>query len=711
MRPIKILFGACLVLLLVVVGLPQRNVTAWASTRTAEVSWATTTDGVWVSDELEAPVTLVGLSWAEGEPESVSVRFKARGQWGPWTPIPIEADHGPDPNTAEGRNQSQATDSIWVGESDAVQFMATGEEVAGAEATLIDTTNRTKPLSKRLTDLFTPTVDQADGAPNQPAIHPRADWDPSNSCAPKSSPSFVQVTHAFVHHTTGSNNESQAQIPGHVLAICLYHRNSNGWDDIGYNYLIDRFGGIWEGRAGGIANGVQGAHTVGFNSYSTGVAFIGDHTSSGPTPAAEASLKSLLAWKFGVHNVDPTNSSILVSKGSSKWPEGKPVLFRPISGHRDAQSTSCPGEACYQRMPTYRSGVDALWDQVPLGLYRSPLVGDFDGDGAPEGALFKTTNGVWSMTERDGTTSTWADFYTASGWSSQIVGDFNGDGRDDIANFHPSNGTWWVNRSIGSSSSTALWADFSTASGWSRQIVGDFNGDGKDDIANFHPSNGTWWVSRSADSGFITSLWADFSTASGWSSQIVGDFDGDGKDDIANFHPSNGTWWVSRSTGSGFTTSLWADFSTASGWTTQIVGDFSGDGKDDIANRHSSNGTWWVSRSGGSSFSTTLWGTTASAAGLGVVFVQDVDSNGRVDIVAIDSYNGFVVRHLSSGSSFAIGTMTDTPWRTTLSYSGVRDARGNDALVYYGQEFGWIRISALASSSGNATLVHSFPRS
>ena len=710
MRPLKYLAIAATAVLVVVIGFPDSEKPAWAHTSQVDVNWQAG-GSAWVSEEIVTPVTQIGLTWDAEPPTFAAVRTLRNGSWGPWTRMTIESDHGPDPGTEEFRRHRSGTDLMWVDEADGVQFLIRGPDARDAQATVIDTTDRTKPLSRRLSDVFSPGIGSAQGAPNQPTINPKSAWDPSGSCQPKSTPSEVQVTHAFVHHTTGPNDYTTSEVASRILGICLYHTQSNGWDDIGYNFLIDRFGGIWEGRAGGIAAGVQGAHTAGFNSYSTGVAFIGEHTSTPPTIAAETALKQLLAWKFGVHNVDPTNSSVLISKGSSKWREGYPVLMKPIMGHRDAQSTSCPGEACYQRIPTYQTGVDAAWNRVPLTLYKSPLVADFDGDGQSEGALFKTTTGVWTVTERSGSTSTWADFSTAAGWSRQIVGDFNGDGKDDIANYHPSNGTWWVSRSTGSRFTTSLWADFSTATGWSRQIVGDFNGDGKDDIANYHPSNGTWWVSRSTGSRFATSLWADFSTAKGWTSQIVGDFNGDGKDDIANYHPSNGTWWVSRSTGSRFATSLWADFSTAKGWTTQIVGDFNGDGKDDIANRHGASGNWWVSRSGGSSFATAFWGTTFSYAGLGAVWTQDVNSDGKTDIVAMDSYNGILRRHRSNGSTFSITTLADTPWRTTLGHVGLRDASGSSSLVYFGQEFGWVSLSGLHAGSGTAQLVYSFPRS
>jgi hypothetical protein len=695
---------------LVVGGVPAQDPPVAASMMVTELHMQEAAGG-WESQVIDTPTTMLGLTWDEQAPLSAWYRVKREGRWFPWLPLPVEDDHGPDIATDEGRRSRAGSDPVWVGASQAVQFRTLGEGSRRTQAVLIDTKDLRRPLHHKVADFLTPRTPGASGTPSQPFIHARAEWDPTNSCEPRVESDFGQITHMFVHHTTATNSYSQADVPGMILAICKFHRDSRDWNDIAYNFIIDKYGRIWEGRAGGIDKGVQGAHTQGFSSYSVGVAFLGTHETSGPSASAEAALVRLLAWKAAIHNVDTLNPNMVVSKGSNKWPQGTPVTLRPISGHSDAQTTSCPGEACYNRLGTFRNLVNDQWRQVPISTYVSPLIGDFDGDSADEAAVFRTTNGHWLVSQPGGGTTTWADFSTANGWSSRVVGDFNGDGRDDIANYHPSNGTWWVSRSTGSGFSTTLWADFATASGWSTRVVGDFNGDGRDDIANYHPSNGTWWVSRSTGSGFATSLWADFATARGWSSQVVGDFDGDGRDDIANFHPSNGTWWVSRSTGSGFSTTLWADFSTASGWTIQLPGDYDGDGRDDIANRHVGNGTWWVVKSTGDEFANAaLWGTTASYDHLSHSWTQDVDANGRDDILSIDAYTGFIRRHVSSGSAFAIGSIADTPWRTTVGGASRERETGSNGWLYFGQEFQWVRLSGLNSSRAGTDIVVTLPR-
>ena len=130
-----------------------------------------------------------------------------------------------------------------------------------------------------------------------------------------------------------------------MRGIQLYHVKSNGWNDIGYNFLVDRYGTVYEGRYGGIDRNVVGAHARGFNTGSVGVAVIGTFESGAAPAAAQSSLERLLAWRLDLAHVDPARDAHRVSGGSERFPAGIPVFLRAVSGHRDTGLTACPGDA------------------------------------------------------------------------------------------------------------------------------------------------------------------------------------------------------------------------------------------------------------------------------------------------------------------------------------------------------------------------------
>jgi hypothetical protein len=175
-----------------------------------------------------------------------------------------------------------------------------------------------------------------------------------------------------------------------VLGICLYHRDSRGWNDMGYNFLVDRFGRVFEGRAGGIDQPVVGAQAGGFNVPSTGISMIGDFTYSAPPPVAMDALARLLAWKLSIHGVPATGRTTVISAGgpSTSHPAGTPWTLERISGHRDADLTSCPGAALYRLMPALRRRVAALEGPVSeLSLSASAATVPYESAPALSGVL------------------------------------------------------------------------------------------------------------------------------------------------------------------------------------------------------------------------------------------------------------------------------------------------------------------------------------
>jgi flagellar hook assembly protein FlgD len=162
---------------------------------------------------------------------------------------------------------------------------------------------------------------------------------------------------AFVHHTDSGNDYSAAEAPAVVRGVYAYHTKSLHWSDVGYNFLIDRYGTIYEGRYGGVTRGVIGAQVLGFNTGSTGISVIGTFVNATPPSAAVTSLERLLEWKLDVHHVDPLGTGTLVCGYGQKFRTGQNVTFPAIAGHRDANYTDCPGGRLYSQLPNVRKVV------------------------------------------------------------------------------------------------------------------------------------------------------------------------------------------------------------------------------------------------------------------------------------------------------------------------------------------------------------------
>ncbi|MFF9202964.1 peptidoglycan recognition protein [Streptomyces sp. NPDC014986] len=189
----------------------------------------------------------------------------------------------------------------------------------------------------------------------RPAIVTRRGWGANESLRDKGFVYTGKVKAAFVHHTASGNTYSCAQAPALVRGFYRYHVRSLGWRDIGYNFLVDKCGRIYEGRAGGVAKPVKGAHTFGFNTDTTGIAVIGSYGSKKPSSSAVKAIARLTAWKLGLHGVNPRAKTYLESAGGNLHRKGKKVRLNVISGHRDGFNTACPGGKLYRKLGTARS--------------------------------------------------------------------------------------------------------------------------------------------------------------------------------------------------------------------------------------------------------------------------------------------------------------------------------------------------------------------
>ena len=316
---------------------------------------------------------LVGLRWRGGPVRALRLRVRRDGgNWSRWVRVGTDPDHGPDRRTAEQRRAERASDPVWAGAADQVQLAVSGARRArGMRLHFVNTTGTATPLSRaraRLRGLAAGAIGAvrtlvgarvARADTSQPAIVPREQW-ASDKCPPRADPAYGEVKLAFVHHTVSTNEYGPEDSAAMVLGICRYHRNTNGWNDVGYNFLVDRYGTIFEGRAGGIAEAVVGAQAQGYNSSSTGVASLGTFSSGGQTPAGLGAIARLLSWKLAVHGVPPTGKAEVVSAGgaTNRYPAGSRPRLDRISGHRDGNGTACPGNGLYAQLATLRAMVD-----------------------------------------------------------------------------------------------------------------------------------------------------------------------------------------------------------------------------------------------------------------------------------------------------------------------------------------------------------------
>jgi hypothetical protein len=184
-----------------------------------------------------------------------------------------------------------------------------------------------------------------------PPVVTRAQWG-ADEALRRAAPSFASVSKLIVHHTVSANDEPDPA--GRIRAIYRYHTQANGWSDIGYNFLVDQRGRIYEGRfarayrrgqaptgASTSGKGVIGAHAKDHNAGSVGIALLGTYTSAGPTAAAVEALVKLCAWLAERYRIDPMGATPFTNARDER------IRFSNIAGHRDVVPTACPGNGAY----------------------------------------------------------------------------------------------------------------------------------------------------------------------------------------------------------------------------------------------------------------------------------------------------------------------------------------------------------------------------
>ncbi|WP_128985140.1 N-acetylmuramoyl-L-alanine amidase, partial [Streptomyces roseicoloratus] len=343
------------------------------------------------------PFDLMGVSWTDPAAKikgtiQARARSAADGTWGEWR------DLEPYPAFLDGRRAGArgSTEPIWVDGADGVEVRVSdgtaGNELPdGLRVDLVDPKKdavpgapdsgtkdsataagsfRAAPAAFAADDPPTtpPSVPGPPSSAPRPTIVTRAQWGADESLN-NEGPIYLpagRIKAAFVHHTPDVTYDC-ADSDAVVRSLHVYHVKTNGWRDLGYNFLVDKCGKIFEGRQGGVDQPVLGAHTYGWNSESTSVAILGDHTTSS-SPASSAALSSagkVIAYKLGQYGVNPAGKATLTAGATQSnyfrqsFTQGQTYEFDAVSGHRNGFNTVCPGDGLYPQLSTVRSNATA----------------------------------------------------------------------------------------------------------------------------------------------------------------------------------------------------------------------------------------------------------------------------------------------------------------------------------------------------------------
>lgn len=511
----------------------------------------------------------IGVTWESGKTIDedqivVSARTRTDNVWSDWTPVDFHDDHSPDAADPEANRIRPGTDPLLVGEVDEVQarvVLGTGVQAPdGIKLAVIS------PGTGR-TDVETPAIDTSDSSAaaepgnggdgvefdtsdgkvalqagsftSKPKIYSRAQWGANESMRDPRSLRYNEVHAGFVHHTVNSNTYTREQVPGIVRSIYAYHTQSKGWSDVGYNFLVDKFGRIWEGRYGGVDRPAVGAHTLGYNDYAFAMSAIGNFETTQPPDAVLDAYARLFAWKLSLHGIDAASTSQRV--GSRTFPA--------INGHRDAGSTACPGKYLYAKIPVIRSRAA----QYQADWSGRSLATDVVASAYPDILLRRASDKVGFALPTEGMLR-WKKAVTSStGWSQydQVVAtpDVTGDGHSDLLVRSASDGTTGIRPGNGSGQFSAAVTSQRNMVGFDQiTAVGNLDKVGGNDFVARNPQTGYLHLFRGRSGGklrrnVLSKNWRDYDLTVG-----VGDVSGDSYPDIYA-RDSKGVLWFHAGTG------------------------------------------------------------------------------------------------------------------------------------------------------------------
>jgi hypothetical protein len=523
-----------------------------------------------IASEEVAAFDLLGVTVPAVPADHLLARARTDGQWSPWMHVEVNPDHRP-----EGREQARGarnqpgvhSEPMWFGGADAYEISVPAD-VADLEVHLVRPTVQTMRVA--VAEPVAAAAPAATGAA-VPSVLTRTQW---GARPPASNPSIaLDLKLAVVHHSVTNNTYSREDVPALLRSIQTYHMDVQGWDDIAYNFAVDRFGRTWEARAGGVTKVVIGGHAQGFNTFTTGVMVLGDFTSATPPQASVDAVAQIIGWKFALHQVEVRGTTQFTSLGSPRYPSGTVVQLPRIVGHRDVGVTGCPGSQLYQRLGEIRTKAAAHFDAYITQQPETALFGDFDGDGLRDVLRYRPGAGPDVLWSHPGTGIAPRPL-TIAGVYRPVVADLDGDGRDDILWYapgsYPGDRIWYG----GPAGFTSTVADLQEQG---LPHVAELDGDGIDDVVVYAPGPSPDRIYSGQANRTLTPLPLGINETYDLS---VGDFDGDQVDDLFWYGYGSNPDSLAFSDGDGAFTSVPVE--TASGSSVPVVGDFDGNGLDDI---------------------------------------------------------------------------------------------------------------------------------
>jgi hypothetical protein len=310
-------------------------------------------------------VQTLGITWPEGAEAgglAPQVRTREGETWSGWSALEV-SETAPDAGSADATHETRSgTDSFWIGEADAVQlsFLATPDGGPADMALTLVGSELVEPAAAGVQGTVEGAVAEGDAfvrsavyrddsaasvrtVASQPAVISRAQWGARGQvCAPDVARSLVG---AVVHHTAGSNAyTSVAAAMQQIRNDQAYHIDGRGWCDLGYNFIVDKWGNIYEGRANSLSQAVIGVHAGGFNTGTVGVAMLGTY-SSAPSAATQQAVGAIIGWRLGTYGLDPQGwMSYATGVGENSRYQNTTVSLPRVFGHRDVSYTACPGD-------------------------------------------------------------------------------------------------------------------------------------------------------------------------------------------------------------------------------------------------------------------------------------------------------------------------------------------------------------------------------